>query len=138
MNILLVQFLTESLELLLLLYQLSLKTLDSLLQLSSVQRTAFQFLLKLCNQLFVLFHLSSDELYIFFHLLLTACTLSALSQSNTSLSLANLAKTFLNLIEGTHHVINLTISLSNYLIERICKMHISRFWTVFSILTTSY
>ena len=119
MNILLVQFLTKSLELLLLLSQLGSQVLDGLLQLGGIQGTVLQFLLKLGDEFLILLHLVGDEADVLLDFLFTVHTLASLSQGYTILGIANLAKSLLHLIESAHQVIDFTIFLSNDVIERI-------------------
>ena len=137
MNILLVEFLTQSLELCILLLQLLLQALDSLLQLSTLQGTVGKLLLELGNEFTVLLHTVSNELDVFLELLLLVDTLSILSKTYAMLSLTNLLETFLNLIQGTHQIVNFTVFLGNNAIKRICLSSVLCSRIILAVVTTS-
>ena len=136
MDILAVQFLTESLKLLLLLLQLLSEVGDSLLELFRLDRAVSHLLLQLGNQLLVLLHACSDELYILLEFLLFASALTILQKGNAILGLINLVETILNLVDSTHQVVQLAVFLSNDTIERIILSSTNTCGSL-TILTTS-
>ena len=74
-------------------------------------------LLQLSNQLAVLLHACSNELHILLELLLLGSALAILQEGYTVLCLVYLVEPVLNLVDGTHHVVQLTILLSNDTVE---------------------
>ena len=137
MNILLVKFLTQSLELCILLLQLLLQALDGLLQLSTLQGTVGKLLLELGNEFTVLLHTVSNELDVFLELLLLVDTLAILSKTNAMLSLTNLLETFLDFVQGTHQIVNFTVFLCNNAIKRICLSSVLSSRIILAVVTTS-
>ena len=119
MDVLLVEFLTQSLQLDLFLLELLLHIVDELLQLLALERTLAQLLLQLVDEFLVLTHGLLDELHVLLDALGRIGALTRLGERDTALGLGNLTETFLDVAEGSDHVVDLIVLLGNDLIQRI-------------------
>ena len=138
MDIFLVQLLTQSQQLLVFLFQLSSEVIDGLLELSTLQGTAFQLFLQLGNQLSVLLHALGNKLDVFLEILFFACTLAILQQGDTIFCLINQAESFFDVIQRAHHFIDFTVFLSDNIVQRVCLLNTRQSGSILAVLTTCH
>ena len=136
MDVLLIQFLTKSLQLTVFLLHLLRQVLHNLLQLVALDTSLTHLLLQFVDEFFVLLHRRLDELHVLTNTLGTACSLTLLSQRHTALSLCNLAETLLDVAQGGHHVSNLILLLGNDLVERV-TLHVGSELCLFHSVSTT-
>ena len=116
-DILLVEFLTQGLQLSLFLFELLLHVVDQFLQFLTLERAVAQLLLQFVDELLVLTHGLLDELHVLLDALGRIGALTRLGERDTALGLGNLTETFLDVAEGSNHVIDLIVLLGNDLVK---------------------
>ena len=119
MDILLVEFLTQSLQLLVFLIHLLRQVVDDLLQLFALDTTLTHLLLQFVDEFLVLLHGRLDELHVLLNAHLGISSLTLFGERHTVLSLGNLTETFLDVTQSGHHVVDLIVFLSNDLFQRV-------------------
>ena len=119
MDVLLVEFLAQSLKLTVFLLHLLCEIVDDLLKLIILYATLTNLLLQLVDKLLVLLHRLLDELHVLADTLCAVGALTLLGESNTALSLGNLTESLLDVAQGGHHVGNLTLLLSNNRVQGV-------------------
>ena len=122
MNILCVKLGSELLQLLLLLFKLCHKVLYRTLQLLTLDAALTQLLAQLRDKRAVLLHGVCDEAYVLAQLTFLVGTLAILHYAHAVLGLVYLAESFLNLVEGLHHIVYLIVLFGNNLLQRIALL----------------
>lgn len=119
MDVLSLKFSTELLKVVVLLDELSLKVLDGLAHLVTLKACLAELLLEFGYELTVFLHALGNEL----HLLLDdgglVSTLTVLGDGDTVLGGVNLIEPLLDIVERTHHIVNLIITRLDDRTERV-------------------
>ena len=137
MDILLVEFLTQSLELLVFLLHLLRQVVDDLLQLSTLHAALANLLLELVNEFLVLFHDRLDELEVLLDTLGGVGTLALLGKRHTILGLSDFAEAFFNVTQRGHHVVDLIVFLGDNLLEGVALLLSCFLCFLHTIITTT-
>ena len=119
MDVLLLQFGTQRAKLLVLLDELSVEGLDGLLHLLTLEARRAELLLQLLDQIAVLLHTLGDKLDILLDHGRLVTTFAILRHRHTVFGLVDLGKALLNLVQRTHHIIDLIITSRDNRTQRV-------------------
>ena len=118
-DVLLVEFLAQGLQLLVFLLHLLGQVVDDLLQLVTLDAALTHLLLQLVDELLVLLHGRLDELHVLLDAKLGVGTFTFLGNCHAVLCLCDLTEALLDVTQGGHHVVDLIVFLGNDLFQRV-------------------